>query len=53
VIKLYKCELCKKQSERKETQFRLITKIRKLFKGFEIEEEKKVCMECYGNNKTI
>jgi len=51
---MYQCEECNKVSPRYETQFRIITKVRSLIKGFEIEEEKKVCKECYEKfNKTI
>ena len=49
---MYKCQICKYQSERGETQFNLITKIRPLQKGFEIAEEKKVCKECYNRGVT-
>lgn len=44
---MYKCEICKYQSKPEETQFRLIIKKRQLEKGWEIEEEKKVCCNCW------
>jgi hypothetical protein len=44
---MYKCQMCKRQSAKKDTQFNLITKKRELEKGFEIAEEKKVCLNCW------
>lgn len=49
---MYKCQKCRKNSESGETQFKLITKIRKKIKGWEIEEEKKVCSDCYHKINT-
>lgn len=48
---MYRCEKCKEQSKPKETQFRLVTKKRKLEKGWEIVEEKKICSKCWRNKK--
>ena len=43
---MYKCQLCGYQSGPYETQFTIITKKRKLQKGWEIAELKKGCYKC-------
>ena len=47
--KMYRCKICKKQSEKGDVMFRKITKKRILDKGWEIKEEKDCCKECYFN----
>ena len=48
--KMFKCQLCKEQSEKGEPQFKLYTFKKKKYAngtiGFEPEAEKKVCGHC-------
>jgi hypothetical protein len=53
---MFKCQICHRQSKARQVQFTIITKKReKMYenrkKGFEIEEEKKVCYNCYLRDK--
>lgn len=44
---MFRCKKCKQQSQRGQSQFRIITRIRVLHKGWEIEEELPVCHSCF------
>lgn len=50
---MYRCQICKHQSEKGEPQFSLVTKRRvpENGKGWEIVKEKKVCVTCYLKKK--
>ena len=49
---MFKCEICHRQSKAGQVQFTLVTKKRFLQpKGWQIEVEKKVCHNCYLQEK--
>jgi hypothetical protein len=52
---MFKCKICKRISEPKETAFRIYKYREKFYpgnrRGFEPESEKIVCKNCYKENK--
>jgi hypothetical protein len=47
---MYKCSICKKISQQKETQFNIYS-YKKNIVGYDIISQKRVCKSCYDDPK--